>query len=243
MILHGGSQGELTLYNMPTEYVYEWTCEELQSKIDIGEGERIPTLLQLIELCDGHDDMLLNIELKGPDHPDFKPRYDFEAAARIVYQMILDHNIANKVMLSSFQPEIIDAMKTVSQENRKFMIHRLTETHGDPDGFQMHQNTEGINMYIQSASKEVTDKVQSQGGFVGIWWSAKVQKENDEMYDVVMKQANCDVFYSDNPLQAMKYRDELLASQDKEQKLGDWDEKRSLSSNDQEIPFDDSLKI
>ena len=126
MVLHGGAQGELSLYGMPEEYVYNWTCEELQSdKIDIGEGERIPTLLQLIELCDGHDDMLLNIELKGPDSPEYKPKYDFDAAARIVYKMILDHDIANKVMLSSFQPEIIDAMKKVSFENRKFMIHRL----------------------------------------------------------------------------------------------------------------------
>ena len=118
---------------MPTEYVFEWTCAELQDKIDIGEGEIMPTLRDLILLCEPKDDMLLNIELKGPCDPEYKPRYDFDAAARIVYEMILEYGIARKVMISSFQPEIITAVRAVSMNNREFMIHKLTNDEGMED--------------------------------------------------------------------------------------------------------------
>ena len=49
MILHGGSDGQLSQYGLDaTERVFNWTQEELQERIDIGEGEKIPTLEALI---------------------------------------------------------------------------------------------------------------------------------------------------------------------------------------------------
>ncbi len=66
MVLHGGDDGELCKYGLPDERVFQWTQEELQTRIDIGEGERIPLLKDLIEACASRPHMLLNIELKGP---------------------------------------------------------------------------------------------------------------------------------------------------------------------------------
>ena len=51
MVLHGGTDGELDQYGLKYHRAFEWTQEELQTKIDLGEGERIPTLEALIELC------------------------------------------------------------------------------------------------------------------------------------------------------------------------------------------------
>ena len=237
MVLHGGSQGELTLYGMPTEYVYEWTQEELQSeRIDIGGGERIPTLRDVIELYDGVEDTLLNIELKGPESPDFKPRYDFTKAAQVVYDLILEYGIAHKVMISSFQPEIISAIKEVSMGNRQFMVHRLTDDkQGDnPETYKVHQHTEGVNLYIPFLSKSLAEGIQTKGGFVGVWWSAKRQTEDEEMYDTVMKEAGVDLFYSDKPLEAMRYRDELLASQKISDTTSDGKPASLSSSSDQD---------
>lgn len=64
MVLHGGSDGQLSLYGMPTEFVQNWTFDELRT-IDIGNGEQIPTLDEMLELFK-ETDILLNIELKGP---------------------------------------------------------------------------------------------------------------------------------------------------------------------------------
>ena len=71
----------------------------------------------------------------------------------------------------------------------------------------MHKETEGINIYVPCIDKDVTDKIHDQGGFVGVWWSRKWQVENEEMYDLVMRDAQVDVFYSDEPIKAMQYRD------------------------------------
>ena len=47
--------------------------------------------------------------------------------------MINDLGIANKVMISSFNPEILDAVVAASQPNRKFLIQRLTNFFFDDD--------------------------------------------------------------------------------------------------------------
>ena len=43
MIMHGGNDGELSHYGHPDDHVFDWTAEELM-QLDIGEGERMPTL-------------------------------------------------------------------------------------------------------------------------------------------------------------------------------------------------------
>ena len=55
--------------------------------------------------------MVVNIELKAPSHPDFKPRYDCDKAAKVVLDMMNRFEMARQVMISSFQPEIIEAIQ------------------------------------------------------------------------------------------------------------------------------------
>ena len=153
MVLHGGLQGELTLYGMPTEYVQDWTREELQSdRIDIGGGERIPTLLQLIQLCEGKDDMLLNIELKGPKDPEIAKKYDFALAAKLVVDMINEHNIGFKTQVSSFRYQFIDALLELQKtQGRSYMLQCLKHEQEDTrDG------TDGVTTYIPSLTSEYT---------------------------------------------------------------------------------------
>ena len=72
MVLHGGDDGELNHYGLNNQHVYDWTREELQTRIDLGEDQRIPTLLSVISLCSESPNMLLNIELKGPWDSDLR---------------------------------------------------------------------------------------------------------------------------------------------------------------------------
>lgn len=79
MILHGDYNGQLSKYKLPDERVFNWTKDELQT-LDIGEGERIPTLEELLDLFDGTHTML-NIELKAPRDQADKELYDSYVAA------------------------------------------------------------------------------------------------------------------------------------------------------------------
>ena len=47
MIVHGGDDGQLKNYGLPQEHVFIWTKDELQT-LDIGEGEVMPTLEELL---------------------------------------------------------------------------------------------------------------------------------------------------------------------------------------------------
>ena len=77
MIMHGGNDGQLSHYGLPDDHVFDWTAEELM-RLDIGEGERMPTLEELFKLSDEAPEMLLNIEVKAPDSADIAARYDTE---------------------------------------------------------------------------------------------------------------------------------------------------------------------
>ena len=78
MIMHGGDNGELGHYGHPNDHVFDWTAEQLQTQLDIGEGERMPTFKQLLELCANHKGILLNIELKAPTNETHASRYSRE---------------------------------------------------------------------------------------------------------------------------------------------------------------------
>jgi glycerophosphoryl diester phosphodiesterase len=53
MIVHGGNDGQLCLYDLPNDYVYEWTQEDLQTKFKLENGEPMPTLHDVLTLYKG----------------------------------------------------------------------------------------------------------------------------------------------------------------------------------------------
>ena len=89
MITHGGDDGQLALYGFPNDYVYDWTLEELQTKLKIENGEKMPTLRETLELF-RNTSVIVNIELKGPLTFERKPFYDFNLAAKTVHKMVLE---------------------------------------------------------------------------------------------------------------------------------------------------------
>jgi glycerophosphoryl diester phosphodiesterase len=113
VIIHGGEDGELP--DRPEEYVFEWTSDELK-EVDIGGGHRIPTLQQLLELSYENKTTFLNIELKGPMDPRYKERYDFDAAAETVMDLVSIYGLEKRVMISSFVGEILVAVGRVKEK-------------------------------------------------------------------------------------------------------------------------------
>lgn len=111
-------------YGPHDERVFYWTVAELQAKIDIGEGERIPLLEELIILSKDAPDMLLNIELKGPLDPVWGQMYDYDLAAREVIKLIEKYDIASRTMISSFVRKIVDSVIKIaeSQQSVEYMI-------------------------------------------------------------------------------------------------------------------------
>ena len=65
MVLHGDNDGQLTLYGLQNEFVYDWTSEDLIKNVKLPNGEDMPTLKEFLDVYAGTE-TLINIELKGP---------------------------------------------------------------------------------------------------------------------------------------------------------------------------------
>lgn len=92
--------------------------------IDIGDDEKIPTLEEVIKLCQQSPNMLLNIELKGPLNAEWVDQYDFNVAAEKVLGLIKQYDIADKTMISSFVPKVLQSVIGASRppKQRNFVI-------------------------------------------------------------------------------------------------------------------------
>ena len=58
--------------------------------------------------------MLINIELKGPLNEEYRTRYDFDQACKIVAGRIDKFGIASRTIVSSFERLITNQMKVIS---------------------------------------------------------------------------------------------------------------------------------
>ncbi|GIX06592.1 MAG: glycerophosphoryl diester phosphodiesterase [Candidatus Poribacteria bacterium] len=81
--------------------VAEMSLEELR-RLDAGKGERIPTLEEVLHEFGGH--CLLLIELKG------------EGTPQAVVETVRRHRLENWVILSSFDPTKVAAVKEIAPE-------------------------------------------------------------------------------------------------------------------------------
>ncbi len=70
----------------------------------------MPLLSELIELCQARPNMLLNIELKGPEDVEIAKSYDFDLAALKVVEMIDQYEIGYKTMISSFSARMLQSV-------------------------------------------------------------------------------------------------------------------------------------
>ena len=102
MVLHGSDEGHLIKYGLPDDYVFDHTFESLR-QLDIGEGEIMPTLAEVLQLLKQAPKMVINIELKAPWVPATLARYDYKRACQIVKEHIERFQVAERTMISAFQ--------------------------------------------------------------------------------------------------------------------------------------------
>ena len=172
----------------------------------------MPTLEALIQLSLTRPDMLLNIELKGPIDEEWVQQYDYNLAALKVIELIEKYDIAKRVMISSFVPRIIDSVIAASTSDRQFIIHSLRNRMGlpDPADYAIFDQTRGINIMLQYLTDEIVSQTHASGSLVGLWYAARLNPLEDDMWQQVFSAAGgVDFFFSDKPLHAMEARNRI----------------------------------
>ena len=95
MVLH---DGDLSMYKgySKDDITYQYTQEELQ-QIDIGDGQRMPTLEEFIQFYEDSPNMLLNFDLKYSGSAE----YDAVVYAQRVVDLIEKYDIGKKTVVES----------------------------------------------------------------------------------------------------------------------------------------------
>ena len=75
VVIHGGQNGDLEPFNRPKDYVWKMTHQQLL-KLNIGEGEKVTTLEEVLMLTLDASKMLINIEIKAPADPKLYAAYE-----------------------------------------------------------------------------------------------------------------------------------------------------------------------
>jgi glycerophosphoryl diester phosphodiesterase len=99
----------LRLGNRPT-LVRDMPFDDLR-RIDVGKGERIPLLEEVLASLDG---MLINVELKSPPTWAWRLRDDGLAAA--VADLLRRHQLGARALVSSFDPLLLMRMRHAAPE-------------------------------------------------------------------------------------------------------------------------------
>jgi len=149
-----------------TGLVRSYTLEELK-RFDFGDGERIPTLEEVLELV--RDKMLINIEIKEPD------------MAREVVDIVERYNAKEKVVISSFIHPVLAEIKKLNPEIKigLLFVHRPI----DPAKFAKEVNADFLHPYYELVDKSFVEQSHKQNVGVLVW---TVDGESDikKMFEV-----------------------------------------------------------
>ena len=214
VVIHGGLDGQLDYPGFESSYVWKESAKTL-SKIDIGEGESIPKLEEVLALCQSHKRVLINIELKGPASEDQANQYDFDLAARKVVKLIDKYDVGSQTMISSFRSRIIKSILRESRPpyKRRFIVQSLRNAGRlpDPDDYEVFYGTTGINVMYDYMTEDIVQKAHSDGHYIGVWYAADTNTESEEMWEEVFSAdgKGVEFFYSDKPKDAILVRNKI----------------------------------
>lgn len=162
--------------------------------------------------------IVLNIEVKGPARADLVSKFDYLKTCQTVIKMMRDFEVENQVIISSFNDQVAEAISEVTLDNNsfsnlnKFIIFSLKNYWGDScaNDYLTTEIVEGVNVIDTLFDKALRDKIRNRSQFIGVWFDASVSQENELMYEQLLAaDQNCDILYSDKPVEAMAYRDRV----------------------------------
>jgi len=114
MVLHGGGDGQLSQYGRPNDFVFDVTSKSLR-QFDIGEGETIPTLAEVLQLLKQAPEMLINIEIKAPfETPAVFDLYNYKRACQIIKEHIDRYQVGEQTIISSFCSSVTRQMRIIA---------------------------------------------------------------------------------------------------------------------------------
>lgn len=170
----------------------------------------MPTLDEVVRLCQQSPSMVINIELKMPAKEANVAQYRFDLAAKKVVDLVRQTQIGHRVMISSFDSRILDSVAAAFPpgSDRDFIIFSLRNRGAKPDPLDFavnHDYMTGVVVLETYLRAKYVRKIHDQDRYIGVY---KGRTEDFKLWEHVFS-LEADFFYSDEPLLAMHTRDNL----------------------------------
>ena len=184
-VIHGKDNGEISSSTNGNGIVYNLTYSELLN-FDAGNGEKIPLLNNVLELC--KDRIFVNIEIKP------------QPSEEVVYEvtnLIKKMNYFNNCAISSFHHPFLELANKLT--NGMLEIGYLFE-YVPEDMNILYQNGNTINLSFKLITPEISKKIHESGKGVLVWsWG------DEEMDYEKILQCDPDILCVNNPQALMYY--------------------------------------
>lgn len=146
--------------------IKDYTLEELK-KFDFGswfspefEGERIPTLEEVLELIKDWDG-ILNIEIKS------SPEMDLPGIEEKIVELVRKYSLTEKIMISSFNHYSLVELKKIAPEFKTAILY--SELMYEPWEYVKNVGAFAIHPGLGSLTEEVIQGCAKNGVAVNVW--------------------------------------------------------------------------
>ena len=202
IVIHG-HEGEIG-YDIPgyeeiskQTHINDITYEQI-SKIVLPNGESVPTLEALIDLCKGK--IVMNCEIKETHKEVCQMLIDLAASKN------LDRN---QIYFSSFNYDVLDHFSSITSEYKLSYLYWIDGETKLPDDYTSKGDL--IAICHKTLTKEIADTCHKNNIGLSIYF-ADVHPESEEYYENIVK-FGVDTIISDKPLEFMKYLDSLKSEE------------------------------
>ena len=199
VVIHGDTNGEINKTTNGTGFVNYLDYDEL-SRFDAGEGEKIPKLDNVFELC--KNQIFLNIELKDNQ---------IEKTLSLVIALIDLHQMRHQVAMSSFKHQYYYELVNMNINDLEFGF--LYNDSSDPNSFiyDLTRPNTTCNLNSKYVEKELVETAHKNNVAIQVWFSSEEDIENEEEYLKLIK-LGVDILCVNNIEIAIKSREKYLFS-------------------------------
>eukprot|EP01022_Parablepharisma_sp_SALTPOND_P003518 TRINITY_DN1142_c0_g1_i1.p1 TRINITY_DN1142_c0_g1~~TRINITY_DN1142_c0_g1_i1.p1 ORF type:complete len:678 (-),score=111.44 TRINITY_DN1142_c0_g1_i1:113-2146(-) len=186
VVIHGKDDGDISATTNGHGKVTELTLAELQ-KFDAGEGEKVPLLEEVLNLCKGK--AFVNIEIK--------PLQDAEIVGKVI-EMIEKMSLFEGCCVSSFNHDFLGMARTMAKDKLELgYLYDANKNTKLPDIEYITSHGNTANICFLDITPELAEKVHEKGMGLMAWITSEIPKE-EEWYEKIIK-AGTDVLCVNSP--------------------------------------------
>ena len=170
VVIHGDTNGEINKTTNGTGFVNYLDYDEL-SRFDAGEGEKIPKLDNVFELC--KNQIFLNIELKDNQ---------IEKTLSLVIALIDLHQMRHQVAISSFKHQYYYELVKLNINDLEFGFLYNDANKPDDFNYDLTRPNTTCNFNSKYINKDLVETAHKNNVAVQVWFSSERDLENEEEY-------------------------------------------------------------